>query len=36
MGDEVLISILVNQVHPSKHIREKHSNMRNGMRVIDC
>lgn len=36
MGVGALISVLANRVHPSKHIREKHRNMRNGMRIIDC
>ena len=36
MGVGALISVLANRVHPSKHIREKHRNIRNGMRIIDC
>ena len=39
MGTVVLVSALANQVHPSKNIREKRRNIRNGMRdyyVIQC
>lgn len=36
MGTGALISVLANRVHPSKYIREKHRNIRNGMRLIDC
>ena len=36
MGVGALISVLANRVHPSKYIREKHRNIRNGMRIIDC
>ena len=36
MGFGALISVLVNQVHPSKYIQEKHRNIRNGMCIINC
>ena len=36
IGTGSLISVLVNRVHPSQYIREKHHNIRNGIYIINC